>query len=357
MKKNVIEGIKRSVTHVSLPAIVLILAGSCVTSQEQNDLTNVNKEWDKTIRASHIYPIYPLTEDLQPGDIFLVSKQINDNSVWNQPGYLKLDRLIARIPITNYAGFYANAFDYAGQKLPKNFIDTVTWTNAPGAAFPSYGFAIQQGGGANVSLPIQGIPVGLALMGAKSASGQVTIAEAHTYGIDELSLRPLVNAFVHEHGEALEKLLEAETTKTNYLQIVTRVFATKRVAVSMYKDSGYAVTASGGMPKDVPIPTMATTNAAENYSNLVTAVNGIVASNQQVFAAASALVPGGTLKFTSVSSSSVSLVEQFDRPLVIGYLGFNLEVDPDSLALAKTNRTKTLRSAKHAEALLFQQSK
>jgi len=90
------------------------------------------------------------------------------------------------------------------------------------------------------------------------------------------------------------------------------------------------VTASGGVPKDVPIPDLQTTNAPANYSNMVNAVNGIVSSHQSAMAAAGGLAPGGTLKFTAVSSRSVSMEETFPRPLVIGYTGFNV-------VIAKTN--------------------
>lgn len=305
-----------------------LLAG-CASPNKS--LTDVNKNWDTMIRASHIYPVYPLTEDLQPGDIFWVTNRIEDITIWKQKGYLKLDRQIGRINVTNYPSFYASAFDYANQTIPKSFISSVTWSNAPIAAFPSYGFTIQQGGGANVSLPIQGIPVGLAIMGAKSVSGQVTIAEAHTYGIDEFTLQKMVGEFAKSNYKMLTNMLSAESSGTGYLRVVSRIYATKRVAVSMFKDSGLGVTASGGVPKDFSIPTLTTTNAAENYSNLVNAVNGVVSANQTAFADVKNLAPGGTFKFNSVSSDSVSLAEEFDRPLVIGYLGFDMKITRDSL--------------------------
>lgn len=318
---------------IAISVASIILPGCAWYQQHEENVAmeDVNKNWDLTIRASHIYPIYPLTEDLQPGDIFWVSKRINDNSDWSQSGYLQLDRLIYRIPIDGYAKFYSDSFDYSGKKIPMSFIDSSTWSNAPGAAFPSYSFTIQQGGGANVSLPIQGIPVGLGLMGAASASGQVTISQAHTYGIDEITLRGLVDTFAKDHIPELRRLLRADGDGTNYLQVVTRVFATRSVAVSMNKNSGYGFTASGGAPKDVPIPILTGTNAAADYTSLVNAVNSVVATNQTLFAAAAGLAPGGTLKFTSVSASSVSLIEQFDRPLVIGYLGFNLQISENAL--------------------------
>lgn len=314
-------------TFLPLVAIIILLNG-CLTENAQ--LQSINKDWNRLIRASHIYPIYPLSEDLQPGDLFFVQTGIEDLSSWDTSGYIKLDHQIARLYPTNYAEFYKYSFVTGANDLPHYWIQDNSWTNAPLAAFPSYSFAVKQGGGANVSLPIQGIPVGLALMAAKAASGQVTIADAHTYGVDEMTLQEQVNKFVNKHKTELEALINAQSDpKTNYyLQVVSRVYVTQRVAVSMYNDSAFGVTASGGMPKDVPIPDLQTTNAAANYVNMVNAVNAIVSSQQS---AVGGVAPGGTIKFTSVSSRSVSLEETFPRPLVIGYTGFDVAISLESL--------------------------
>jgi len=194
------------------------------------------------------------------------------------------------------------------------------------AAFPSYSFSVQQGGGANISLPIEGIPVGLGLMGAKSASGHVTLADAHTYGVDELTLDSQVEDFVEKNRGRLLDLVtsQSQPNKPYYLQVISRVYVVQRVSVSMYNDSALSGTLSGGIPKDVPIPDLQTSNAAANYSNMVGAVNGVVSSLQTAVTAAGGVAPGGTLKFTAASSRSVSMEETFPRPLVIGYTGFNV---------------------------------
>ena len=305
-----------------LPLAASLLAG-CVS--ERQELENVNKDWNKVIRASHIYPIYPLTEDLQPGDVFIAHEDIEDTSPWTGDGYLKLDHMFTRLLITNYSGFYSSSFGITST-VPYLWIHDNSWTNAPFAAFPSYTFRIKQGGGANVSLPISGIPVGLGLMAAKSASGQVTIADAHTYGVDELPLQTLLNEFFASNSTNLLRWLDLQdnTNGPYFLRIVSRVYLTRRVAVSMLRDTAFGATASGGAPKDVPIPDLQTTNAAANYSNMVNSVNGIVSGLQSAISNAGGVAPGGTLKFTAVSSRSVSLEETFQRPLVIGYTGFNM---------------------------------
>jgi len=45
-------------------------------------------------------------------------------------------------------------------------------------------------------------------------------------------------------------------------------------------------------------------------------------------AGGSNLAPGGTVKVVSASASTISLAEDFTRPLVIGYLGFDMAIGP-----------------------------
>jgi hypothetical protein len=344
----------------ALPVAALLLAG-CVS--EKHELENVNKDWNKIIRASHIYPIYPLTEDLQPGDVFIAHEDIEDTSPWTGKGYLKLDHLFTRLMLTNYPTFYQLSFDVTNP-VPHYWVHDHSWTNAPMAAFPSYSFKIKQGGGANVSLPISGIPVGLGLMGAKSVSGHVTIADAHTYGVDEMPLQAKLNQFVAHNRTSLLHWLDMQdnTNGPYFLRVVSRVYLTQKVAVSMVQDTAFGATASGGVPKDVPIPDTQGADAPANYSNMVNAVNGVVSSLHAAATSAGGVAPGGTLKFTAVSSRSVSLEEKFERPIVIGYNGFDVsfsraDLEPRARTLEDTNQvfihavprkklTKKLSSAK-----------
>jgi len=279
------------------------------------------------IRASHVYPIYPLSQDVQPGDVFFVSTAIEDLSAWDQPGYLPLDHLVARIYPTNYSNFYSNSWMITNP-LPKLWLTNNEWSNAPAAGFPSYSFSVQQGGGANVSLPIQGIPVGLSLMEAKAASGYVTLTDAHTYGIDEMSLREQVWNFITNHENELAYMIKDKDTNYYYLQVVTRVYTVGQVSVSMFNDNGFGASLWGGSPKNVTTPSLtlpttnAVSNAAINLSNMVVAVNNSVPAATNV----SNVLPGGTLKFSMVSSRSVSMDEAFPKPLVIGYNGFSFSI-------------------------------
>ncbi len=302
--------------------------GLCGCATENGELTKINKDWNRLIRASHIYPVYPLSQDVMPGDMFFVSTDIEDTSAWQQEGYLPLDHLVARLYPTNYVGFYSNAWPDFTNALPARWLKDNSWSNAPVAGFPSYSFSIQQGGGASVALPIQGIPIGLSLMEAKRASGFVALADTHTYGVDELWLREQVWTYVTNHNKEFSFLIDKNDKNKYYLQIVSRVYTVGKVSVSMFNDSAVGGSLWGGSPKDVAIPTLqqgssnVATTAAVNLSNLVSTVNNTVPSAASV----SNLMPGGTLKFNMVSGRSVSMDESFPRPVVIGYNGFSFGI-------------------------------
>jgi hypothetical protein len=40
-------------------------------------MEDVARDWSVVIRASQVVPVYPLTEDVQPGDIFLAQTPID----------------------------------------------------------------------------------------------------------------------------------------------------------------------------------------------------------------------------------------------------------------------------------------
>lgn len=318
--------------------LLLFISGCC---SSDTALQNINKDWNKTIRAAHVYPVNPLTQDLQPGDIFFTDRTIEDLTAWDQTGYLPLDHLIARLYPTNYEAFYQYSFGYKEDELlPKVFLSDNSWSNAPVAAFPGYTFKISQGGAMNVSLPIQGVPVGLGLMGAKNASGTVTITDAHTYGIDEMSLLEQVEDFVNDPTNAAKILKQfppaATATNICFLQVVSRVFSTGKVAVSMVNESAAGGSVSVGTSAAASIPGFQGTNAAIDYSNLVSAVNSIVNSST------AAAAPGGSLKFSQVTARSVSMDETFAKPVLIGYVGFSVPISEDELQGVVNGRVSKL---------------
>src|SRR4051812_48669153 len=94
------------VRRFALGTSFLLVAGCTTTATKNKQLEAVAKDWSMTIRASQVVPVYPLTEDLQPGDVFLVQLPVDrQQEAYKQKGFLPLDNLIARLRPAGYLGF------------------------------------------------------------------------------------------------------------------------------------------------------------------------------------------------------------------------------------------------------------
>ena len=71
-------------------------------------------------------------------------------------------------------------------------------------------------------------------------------------------------------------------------------------------------------------------NTLEAYTSNIAALNVMIAKALERVGGSN-LAPGGTVKVVSASSGSISLAEDFARPLVIGYLGFDMAIGPAGL--------------------------
>ncbi len=196
-------------------------------------LESVAKDWCLVIRASQVIPVYPLTEDLVPGDVFVVETPIqNQQQQYKEKGFLPLDRHAARLDGLSYTDFYAARYfddryargipharesadaapkvanpDHADD-APKGGANTTPQPlDAPRAAFPTYSFDVSSGGGFQLALPVQRVPIGLSLMQADSATGSIALSDAHTYGLSASELLPKLESWA-KTPRVLEKLHE-----------------------------------------------------------------------------------------------------------------------------------------------------
>jgi len=317
--------------------LVLFLgaAVSCVPEKREAQLAGVAKDWCSVIRASQVIPVYPLTEDLQPGDVFLVQMPVDQqHKAYRARGFLPLDNHIKRLSPTGYAAFYKDSFTLpdGGSAMPGVWLKPGkdgAWTDAPLATFPTYTFSVRAGGGLNIALPVQGVPVALSLLGASAAQGTVTLKNARTYGLDSASLHSDIVAWEKLHRDFLSHYAP-RGDKVNYVRVVSRIYLISRVNVSVESSDSFGGEASGGVPKPVDVvvpqpgndPEKVTLEAYKsNLDKLNQALETLADSGEKV-------LPGGTVKVVSASARSVSLDETFLRPLVIGYLGFDMAIGP-----------------------------
>jgi len=301
-------------------AAILLALGCLVAcgTTRRDQLHRVAKDWCETIRASQVIPVYPLTEDLQPGDLFLVQQPVEQQQVlYDQDGFLPLDYHVGRVAPSAYAAFYERSFPLT-EPLPRTWLTAdPPWGAAPSAAFPSYSFATTSGGGFELALPVSGVPVGLSLLGAREANGTVSISDARTIGIDVESLLGDVAAWAGTHGDFLANFGkdDAQAGGANYLRVVSRVYLAGKMQVSLRDARSFGGRVDAGAPR--PVELVAADSIGDygkNLGSLNDAIGGEAA--------------GGSARVVAASSRSITLDETFARPLAIGYLGFDLRILP-----------------------------
>jgi hypothetical protein len=325
-------------------ALLALCLGGCrsIDQRRENQLAHVARDWCMTIRASQVLPVYPLTEDLQVGDVFLVSTPIEDEvRRLEENGFLPLDNVIARLQPTGWENFYNGAYGVGDTSvLPRQWQfpqpapaapPLTAWNTAPGAAFPSYTFQVKAGQGASLAIPIQSVPVGLSLLQTGDAYGTVNISTASTYGLPISVLVPQINAWAADNRNFLKQYGPRKTTdergrdevEQHYVRMVYRVYVAGGVNVSLIENQSRGGRLDAGASKAVSLfdagNTAEAANAAQNYASMLSSLSQSVAS----------ATPGASVTIASASSRSVAMNETFPRPLVIGYLGFDLAILDD----------------------------
>lgn len=332
-----------------LASLVMVLCGCDTTSkQRRTQLESVAKDWSMTIRASQVIPVYPMAEDLVPGDVFLVQRTVDTQHLaYEAKGFLAFENHLERLDPSGFDAFYAKSFYKATEPsltMPQAWLlpgEKVSFGRAPGAAFPAYTFSVSKGSGFTAALPIQGVPVGLSMLNSASANGSVTIKDAHTYGVDIMSLLPDVQVWERENRDFLKMYEPREGAngeiEYNYVRVVNRVYLTGKLNVTLNATGSFSGGGSVGVPKPVELPLLSppgsNTATAVNTANADSYKKGLDALNKALEGsaakdAAGNILPGATLKVVSSSARSVSIDETFKRPVVIGYLGFDMAILP-----------------------------
>ena len=298
------------------------------------------KDWCETIRASQVIPVYPLTQDVIVGDVYLVQTPIADQQRdYEKSGFLPLDDHQVRLPYTNFSKIYFDGYwqdefgktphpmqmftnAVAGGNAVSNFLTSAT---APRVAFPTYSFQAQSGFGLSAAFPTQGIPVALGFLGSDQINGSVTIVDSYTYGGDEDDLLSALRNWSQDPNVRLRlsETVEMAAPTPVFLRIVSRVYLARAVEVSLQKASSMGGSAQAG---NVSSLSLLGTNGSVNpsYTNLLNALNNSQSSLAGLVGGATQV--GGAVKFVSASGSSVGLAQSFDRLLTIGYLGFDVPV-------------------------------
>ena len=334
--------------------LALGMLSGCATQKMSGDqLARVAKDWSLSIRASQIIPVYPLTEDLQPGDVFLVQTPIEEQvKVYLDKGFLPLENLVTRLSPLGYARFYRGWPHVADGdnapprpwQFPNANSPNVDYSSAPLAAFPTYNFSVSRSGGLNMAIPVQGVPIGLNLLDSASANGTITLKDAFTYALPARTMYDAIQQWCHDNTDYLKQYeptgAAADGKKEGnkfYLRVINRVYLVKSVDVSLFSNHGFGFGGSAGVPQPVQLLNLANaTEAAKQFaavndilskaSSPAAKADSIPATDSGV-AAPAPIAVGGTVKLAMATNRSVSLVETFHRPLVIGYLASDFAIN------------------------------
>ena len=100
-----------------------------------------------------------------------------------------------------------------------------------------------------------------------------------------------------------------------------------------------------GLPRPVELPVGKTgknvsENTVDTYKNRVIALNSLLDAALEQTDSSGKLLPGASLRVASTSAGTIGLKETFDRPLVIGYLGFDIKILPDGWLSSPISKQK-----------------
>jgi hypothetical protein len=273
---------------LAVSLVGLDLAGCSGPARE---LERVARDWCLAVRASQVLPVYPLTEDLQPGDVLLVTTPLERQAEeYSRRGFLPLDQHILRLHPDGYREFYRGTRALSDALRPRAAL-------APHAAFPACSFAIEGAASAAAAFRLESVEVGLALLGAAASEGRIAMRKVSTFGIDAYSLLRQLERWAACECRFLEALAPAADGKRAYLRLVTRVYYAGGVSVTLEAKAG--AEASG-----VAAPAGAPAAARETPA-----------------------LPSARVRLLGASSRAVILEEDFPRPLVVGYLAVDVPIE------------------------------
>jgi len=338
----------------------LVIIG-CARSKREQQLHRVSKDWCETIRASQVIPVYPLTEDIRPGDVFLVRTPIAQQSKeWKDRGFLPLDDHRVRLGAPRagatgegttidysrlyFSGYWRDVFHSSegnarpvlsdpgrlqdGGANPNSQRQRYTTANAPRAAFPSYEFEVRTSEGLGASFPIKGIPVGLSFMQTDRANVSVSIVDAYTYAAEAGQLYELLRSWVEGTPGVRSHLADAfdQSGRPVFLRVVSRVYLAGAIAVTMTSAQAGGFQGQAGFSAPLSAPTGSATTL-ESTKQVLEELDKRANAPSSGEAALPSM--GGAVRFTWATNRSVSLNEAFPTPLVVGYLGFDVPVFED----------------------------
>lgn len=349
-----------------------LLTASCGLMTPKNSLERVAKDWSMTVRASQVMPIFPLDEDLRPGDVYISHNDITaEIETWESKGFLPLVNRYDRIPInkSEYDTLYANGFSETGG---------ASFYRAPGTAFPSYTFSVDKRGSLGLALPLNSVPVALAAGGAQGATGSAVFKGASNQGLNDKEMGRIIGRWAATNRNHLGAIA-ARNPGPTVLRVISRIYSIEGATVSLTFEETSGAEARAGA--EVSTPDLLSTSQ-DQYDSLLTYLNkqlelkkGTVVADPPILPAEGEsesmnpdtaalqadiatvnklkaeqqlgairrqirnleseqkygeyVLPGASFKLASRSARGVTMDEKFPKPLVVGYLATEYLILPN----------------------------
>lgn len=329
-----------------LSAALLHFGVGCADQSIDKSLTGMQRDWNKTIRAAGVIPVYPMHQDLRPGDVFLIDVDIEDQQrYYKNNDYLPLPQHFKRLEIDQkkYNAFYKAPVEVNPPvSEPPHPSSVKPWRRdgrleeVPRAAFPTFSTEVKSSAGLSLAIPIKGVQLGLGLLDAREARVNLSMSKATTYGLDIATLDEMVHKQIEMSPVLREKLAAfGQDPKDNprFLRVVSRVFYIEEIDLTVQKSQSGAAGARGGV--EIPLETAmaklaktpgdgsgtgsdagGTTSAqlVENYDKtlkgLQTTLDGATGA-------------GGRAEIVTATTSSVGMHEKFEQPIIVGYHAYD----------------------------------
>lgn len=308
---------------VSMSVLLFFAASVNLSGCAEKQPGFVAKEWAKMVREMQITPVFPPRADIQPGDIYTdpYPTQDDEEKAFDpKNGTMTISHLISSVDLQKEVkDFYDSRFELpktpdaeassAAPSAATALFKTGTKTYLPIVGFPEFSYTnITQGSlGALVPINSLSLILGGAWGGVESVS--LKIRSAESYGLP----RDIVlDKFYKDktNGPALSGSLEKAWPASGYARLVTEVYLTRNIEISISMKESYNATggtkAAMGM---IPLEKWADLDIAERFDK-ITSINKQLRNLSD---------PGGFFEITNLSDRSITMNRVYDFPIAVGF--------------------------------------
>ena len=253
--------IRLTIYILIVTVVVLLTSCSSIRSSQHEQYHNIARQWMLTLRSHQMIPAYPMTSQLQPGDILIHNSFLGSQEfMFGASGFLPFEEKFASLTT----------------ELPQD--------SQSECAFPSFNFALNRDREFQTSFPFGIIDTGMALIDSDNVNVSVEIREADTIVSEYPKLMEQFNNWQDKDNvrwslQNISKFIGP----VDYLvlRVITRVYRAKTISVTLTARSNDSVTSN--IQGNVKLPAMS------SIDNIL------------------------------VFSNSITLEQSFDPPIVLGY--------------------------------------